>query len=85
MFIINANELGHYRLGFVINKKRVALAIDRNRIKRLMREFFRIQCQSIGIDVVMIVKRDTSKYSNEQLREELKILWEAVKRYCKIS
>lgn len=36
------NELGHNRLGVLVGASRVPLASRRNRIKRLVREFFRL-------------------------------------------
>jgi len=38
----NRNALGHCRLGISIGKKKVASAAERNRIKRLLREVFRL-------------------------------------------
>ena len=47
------------RLGIVVAKRCVHLAVDRNKIKRLIRELFRQQHQQMqGLDVVVVVKRD---------------------------
>lgn len=46
------------RLGLAITKKKLKHAVDRNRLKRLTREHFRLAQSSLSpIDVVMIVKK----------------------------
>ena len=41
------NELGHARLGMVIAKRLLPRAVDRNRVKRCVRETFRLQSQDL--------------------------------------
>ncbi|SDK42708.1 ribonuclease P protein component [Microbulbifer yueqingensis] len=51
------NDLGHPRLGLVIAKKHVRNAADRNRIKRIARETFRLRQHSLpAIDAVVIAR-----------------------------
>lgn len=52
----NRNQLGHSRLGISIGKKKVASAAERNRIKRLLREVFRLAKSElpIGVDLVIV-------------------------------
>ena len=40
------NPLGHARLGMVIAKRLLPRAVDRNRVKRCVRETFRLQRQN---------------------------------------
>jgi ribonuclease P protein component len=53
------NNLGFNRTGFVIPKKAVRLAVDRNRIRRLLKESFRTMAHEIepGFDIVVFVRR----------------------------
>ena len=53
------NNLGFNRTGFVIPKKAVRLAVDRNRIRRLLKESFRTMPHEIepGYDIVVSVNR----------------------------
>ncbi|MEW5788797.1 MAG: ribonuclease P protein component [Pseudomonadota bacterium] len=51
------NGLDHARLGLIIPKKVVATAVGRNRIKRLLREVFRLRQKELaGLDVVFRLK-----------------------------
>src|SRR5581483_11949492 len=51
------NELGHSRLGVSISR-RVGIAVRRNRIKRLLREAFRLRQSELprGYDLVIVVR-----------------------------
>jgi len=52
------NDLGHHRLGISIGRH-VGTAVKRNRIKRLLRESFRLMQHDIpgGYDIVIAVRR----------------------------
>ena len=52
------------RLGIVVAKKNIKLAVDRNRLKRLVRESFRKQQLGLlGLDIVVIIKKDATGLS----------------------
>ena len=54
-----ASEQPQARLGIVVAKRNVKLAVDRNRLKRLVRESFRQQQEHLGgLDIVVIIKKD---------------------------
>ena len=55
---IYKNNLGFNRAGFIIPKKAVRLAVDRNRIRRLLKESFRTMPHEIeqGYDIVVFVR-----------------------------
>ena len=52
-----ANELGSPRLGIAASQK-IGNAVVRNRAKRLVRELFRSHKPLIGIDIVVIPRRE---------------------------
>jgi ribonuclease P protein component len=56
--VILTNDVGLSRLGIAV-PKRVGNAVTRNRIKRLIRETFRLNRESIGasIDLLIVVRR----------------------------
>lgn len=63
------------RLGLVVGRKAAARAVDRNRLKRLIRESFRRNCQLEGLDVVIVARPAARAYSNEQVFEVLSGMW----------
>lgn len=57
--LAGVGEQPQARLGIVVAKKNVKLAVERNRIKRLVRETFRLQQQHLnGLDVVVVIKKN---------------------------
>ena len=64
---------GPARLGITVTRK-VGGAVQRNRIKRLVREAFRHERAAFpaGWDVVFVAKRDATALSFEQARREIR-------------
>ena len=53
-----SNELGYPRLGLAIAKRNCRLAVQRNRLKRLIRESFRLARPLIGgVDIVVLNRK----------------------------
>ena len=71
------NKLNIYRLGISVKKTIVKNATDRNRIKRLIREEFRINKNRFKqpIDIIFVVRGDCSNKKNQEIYEELKPIW----------
>lgn len=64
------------RLGLAISKKNAKRAVDRNRIKRLVRESFRLhQHQLPPIDLVVMAKPVTKNAENQQIFQSLNQHW----------
>lgn len=62
------NHLPFARLGVIASKKSVRLAVQRNRIRRLVKEQFRHkQALLPAFDMVVIVKKGTADISNQEL------------------
>ncbi|MFI3256045.1 MAG: ribonuclease P protein component [Psittacicella sp.] len=77
LILLRPNNLDHARIGFVFSKKKIKLSIQRNRIRRICRESFRLHNISLkGFDLVVLPKHGISKLSNEELWKELNYLWE---------
>jgi ribonuclease P protein component len=70
------NERGYHRLG-IVTKKEIGSASLRNRMKRYLREFFRLHKNQIKghLDMIILVKKGSlpSRYkeTEEELREIL--------------
>ena len=68
MAVDNNTELA--RLGLVVPKKNISKAVERNKIKRLIRESFRLRKERLkGKDVVVFVKKqfDIKQVKIEQM------------------
>lgn len=66
------NESQNPRLGLVVAKKNIHTAVQRNRIKRQIRESFRQRMDKASdLDLVVLVRKDADKLSNKQLAKEL--------------
>jgi ribonuclease P protein component len=70
------NELGHARLGLAISKRVSKRAVERNRIKRLLRESFRrIRNELPPLDLVFMAREQAAGVPGPELLAELDILW----------
>ncbi|MAA75657.1 MAG: ribonuclease P protein component [Salinisphaeraceae bacterium] len=75
-----ANEGTAARLGLAISKKVARRAVDRNRIKRIIRESFRSAAPDMpAIDIVVLARRDTARTDNRQLFESLSYHWQHIR------
>lgn len=76
LILAKLNTLNHHRLGLVVAKKKVRRAHERNRIKRLARESFRLLGQStFSMDIVVMPKIGIEQVSNQDLSQQLKFSW----------
>ena len=67
------------RLGLAIAKKRVKLAVQRNRIKRIVRESFRLNQHNLpAIDMVVMVKSGIDQLDNKEINQELTKIWRKI-------
>nr|WP_027337345.1 ribonuclease P protein component [Halomonas sp. HL-48] len=81
MALARWNTLGHSRLGLVVSKKNVKLAVDRNRFKRLVRESVRLrQDQLPGVDIVVLARRGVQDMDNDALYRQLHGMWKRLRR-----
>jgi len=77
------NSLGHPRIGLTVAKKHVKRAHERNRIKRLTRESFRLRQHELpAMDFVLVAKKGIAELDNQSLTEVLEKLW---RRHCRLA
>lgn len=82
LLLARANKTTHHRLGLVIAKKNVRLAAQRNRIKRVAREFFRqLPPTDTGLDVVLLARRGLDQLDNAELSSILQHQWRKLTRH----
>ncbi len=79
--LCKANSGNNPRIGLTIAKKRVKLAVHRNRIKRVARDSFRLHQHKLPpVDLVLMVKGDISNTDNAELHQQLERLWSKILR-----
>ncbi len=70
-------EDGPARLGLVVAKKSARLAVQRNRLKRQLRESFRHhQLALAGLDIIALVKPGLWQLDNRAVRELVDSQWQ---------
>jgi|TARA_R110000772_G_scaffold48719_3_gene111295 ribonuclease P protein component len=72
----------HSRLGLVIAKKNVRKAVQRNRIKRIVRESFRqLPDTGVPLDIVFLARRGLDDMDNASLFATLGEQWQKLSRH----
>lgn len=81
--LIGKAESQQARIGFAIAKKQIKKAVDRNRIKRQIRESFRLnQVQLPNHDVVVMVRPKILSLNHQQIQQRLLKHWRTVANKC---
>jgi ribonuclease P protein component len=78
LVLARKNDSNHARLGLAVPKKHIPRSVDRNKLKRIIRESFRLRQQLLeGKDVVVVVKGAVEIIS-KQIESRLVKHWEKV-------
>lgn len=81
LLLAKRNNTSRHRLGLVIARKNVRLAVERNRIKRVAREFFRnLKEEEPGMDVVLLARHGMDQLDNAELSSILRQQWQVLGR-----
>lgn len=79
LILARFNNQPQGRLGLVMAKKHLRHAVDRNRIKRLIRENYRQQQQAFaGVDMVVLSRTGLDKLSNSEFTQQLNQQWQRI-------
>ncbi len=75
ILIVHPNMVGKRRLGMTVGKK-VGKAVKRNRIKRIVREYFRLNKELFlpSSDIVFIAKHQTRNLTYQTLSQGMKTI-----------
>lgn len=80
------NDLKQPRFGVIVSKRKVRLAVNRNKIKRLSREIFRFRQLSLsGIDLIVILRKPMDQIDKAELQQCLNQLFDKLINNCKKS
>ena len=81
--LATSNDRQQPRLGLAIAKKHIRRAVDRNRIKRQIRESFRQYKDTLPpVDIVVLARHATNKKTNTELAAALKNHWQNLVKQC---
>ncbi|MBD3642053.1 MAG: ribonuclease P protein component [Marinobacter sp.] len=80
LILATPNDLGHARIGLVFSKRNLKLAVQRNRVKRQVRETFRLQTDLPGVDIVILGRQGLASLDNQTIRDSLNDLWRRLKK-----
>jgi ribonuclease P protein component len=84
LFLATLTEQPKSRLGLVVAKKKVRRAHERNRVKRLARESFRLHQQQLNaLDIVVMPKIGIDTVPNAELHQQLQFAWQKLQRLAK--
>lgn len=76
----------HTRIGLIIAKRHVRKAVQRNRIKRQIRESFRHwQTDLPVLDMVVLARPGLGQLDNHSIRQILEPLWQKLTRKAQAS
>lgn len=82
-FLVSAkpNQFKHPRLGMVVSKKCSKKAVERNRIKRVIRESFRYHQHLLdGFDLLVVTRKGVVAQSKAEFRLQLDNKWQQLRK-----
>ena len=86
LILATPNSLGHARIGLIFAKKNLKLAVQRNRVKRRIRETFRLKQQLPALDIIVLGRQGLAQLDNNQVNLALLDLWQRLERkYSKLQ
>lgn len=84
LFLAKISQQEFSRLGIIVAKKKIRRAHERNRVKRIARESFRLNQKNFGLlDIVIMPKKGIEAISNEELHQQLQSAWYKLQRLAK--
>ncbi|KAA0873767.1 ribonuclease P protein component [Nitrincola tapanii] len=81
LILARQNTLGHPRIGFVISKKNIRRAVKRNRVRRIIRESFRLHQHELpSADLVILARKGLDQLDNATLNQLILRSWSRLQR-----
>ncbi len=86
LLVRQRDDEGSARLGLAVAKKQIRRAVDRNRLKRIIRESFRRNRSSLPpVDIVVMVRRPVLELEQAEIFSRLQRLWHKIIERCENS
>ncbi|WP_076714040.1 ribonuclease P protein component [Motiliproteus sp. MSK22-1] len=84
LILARPNQLSHPRVGLVIAKKHIRLAVHRNRVKRVIRESFRLTSSRLpNLDIVVLARKGMGELDNRSLHQLANNSWTRLVKYSR--
>lgn len=81
LLLVRPNGGDQARLGLVVAKKKVRRSVDRNRLKRVVRESFRLHRAALpAVDVIFMARNDLATLASADLHRALAQAWKRLRR-----
>ena len=75
------NDLNYPRLGLAISKKCAKNAVDRNRIKRIFRESFRLHQHTLpNVDIIAMCKPNILQLDKKEMHSQIEFQWRLMQK-----
>ncbi len=75
--LFKPNQQSHARLGILVSKHLIKHAVDRNQLKRVVRESFRHHKDILnGLDIIVLVRPECSSLDKKTWRYDIDNLWQ---------
>lgn len=78
LFLASSNSLNRPRLGLAVPKKHIHSAVERNRLKRVIRESFRLKQDVLNGNDIVVVVRNKLDVNKKGLQSILSRHWDKV-------
>lgn len=76
LILAKVSDSDHPRLGLIIAKKNIRKATGRNRVKRHIRETYRLKQDELGqLDIVVLARRGLDELKNDDINKLLSRQW----------
>jgi ribonuclease P protein component len=78
LILARLSEKNYARLGLVFGKKFMPRSVDRNRLKRISREQFRLRGDAVNLDIIILGRGDLIKLTSDVYKKLILDLMENI-------